>query len=374
MSEQSNGVRYKNSGNCSLPVWFLTFPFTFRILNLIISEMLNVHKIFRGRKEMSEEDMRSGTVVGGAVALAEKLKADHSWDGRTLLAAPIAVLEMGAIVDNFWSVLGELKDVSFGASTLWARGDKELRVAIKLEDLKVFNFKGGERERNGGNLSEWLSREDLGAGEVTFTKVDGTEVNFEEATELHGVSEFSIRLLVVPTSHKGANIWVGACPYSRAELRTKLGNDGNSHMVPHITLPIKAAVPHGVNTASRAEHAVLSRQELPNDGWGFGCIPWLDITADGEEGAMLPTSDELKEAALCQMRQSATSAATTTPTNVEARMVALVEGRPAAPLRNFAHVFPEFTPGPVNGDPPGPVTGKPRTGWLRMDDIPIMMQ
>ena len=192
MSEQSNGVRYKNSGNCSLPVWFLTFPFTFRILNSIISEMLNVHKIFRGRKEMSEEDMRSGTVVGGAVALAEKLRADHAWDGRTLIAAPIAVLEMGAIVDNYWSVLGELKDVSFGASTLWARGDKELRVAIKLEDLKVFHFKGGERERNGGNLSEWLSREDLGAGEVTFTKVDGTEVNFEEAAELHGVSEFSI--------------------------------------------------------------------------------------------------------------------------------------------------------------------------------------
>ena len=108
--------------------------------------MLNVHKIFRGRKEMSEEDMRSGTVVGGAVALAEKLRADHAWDGRTLIAAPIAVLEMGAIVDNYWSVLGELKDVSFGASTLWARGDKELRVAIKLEDLKVFNFKGGERE------------------------------------------------------------------------------------------------------------------------------------------------------------------------------------------------------------------------------------
>ena len=31
MSEQSNGVRYKNSGNYSLPVWFQTFPFTFRM-------------------------------------------------------------------------------------------------------------------------------------------------------------------------------------------------------------------------------------------------------------------------------------------------------------------------------------------------------
>ena len=39
--------------------------------------MLNVNKIFRGRKAMSEEDMRSGIVVGGPAALAEKLRVKH---------------------------------------------------------------------------------------------------------------------------------------------------------------------------------------------------------------------------------------------------------------------------------------------------------
>ena len=300
--------------------------------------MLNVNKIFRGRKAMSEEDMRSGIVVGGPAALAEKLRVKHGWDGRSLLAAPLAVLEMGSIVDNFWSVLGELKDLSFAASHIWVKGDKDLKVGVKMEDLTMFDFKANNREGKGGNLSDWLKREDL---EVVYTNGKGDEVSFEEAVKKHGISEFVMRLLVVPTSHVGASVWVGVSPYSKEELVTKLGNEANSHLVPHITVQIQASVPHGVKTAARAAHAMFSMMEQPKDMWGFGCIPWLDATADGEEGVMLPTSDEFKESTLRHMRQSTASAATTSAANMETRMAGLVAGKPTPP-KNLPQVFPEF--------------------------------
>ena len=55
------------------------------------------------------------------------------------------VIEAGAIVDNSWAVLGELKDLSFGASLIWAKGNKDLRVTVKLEDLSMFEFKETEK-------------------------------------------------------------------------------------------------------------------------------------------------------------------------------------------------------------------------------------
>ena len=247
--------------------------------------MLKVHGIFNGRKQIPEDLMRSGVIMGGKAALAEKLKKDHSWDGRTLIAAPITVLEAGAIVDNYWSVLGELRDLSFGANLLWAKGSKDIKVTVKMEDLSMFDFKDG-------NLSGWLDKDEL---EVTFAIGDGEEVSYKELTEKYGAMEFALRLLVVPTTHQGASVWVGASPYSKADIKNKLKNDASSNIAPHITLPIHEAMPHGVAAAGRAAHAVFSRQELPSDGYGLGVLPWLDCSAEGDD-AIMPSSDEIKEA------------------------------------------------------------------------------
>ena len=293
--------------------------------------MLKVNGIFNGRKQIPEDLMRDGIIMGGKAALAEKLKRDHSWDGRTLIAAPITVLEAGAIVDNFWSVLGELKDLSFGANLLWAKGSRDIKVTVKMEDLSMFDFKDS-------NLSGWLDREEL---EVTFLAGDGEEVSYKELVNKYGAMEFALRLLVVPTSHLGASIWVGASPYSKADIQNKLMNDASSHVAPHITLPIHEAMPHGVATAGRAAHAVFSRQELSSDGYGIGVLPWLDCAAEGD-GALMPSSDEIKEATLLFLRQSMASASATTSLAMETRMEAVVAGKPVGP-KNAPHVFPEFT-------------------------------
>ena len=131
-------------------------------------------------------------------------------------------------------------------------------------------------------------------------------------------------------------------PYSKQEIKNRLKNDASSHLAPHITLPIHEAMPHGVATAGRAAHAVFSRQELPSDGYGLGILPWLDCSAEGED-AIMPSSDELKEATLLFMRKSTASAVATTPLVMENRMEALVAGKPVVP-RNQPQIFPEFTP------------------------------
>ena len=294
--------------------------------------MLKVHGIFNGRKQMPEAEMRAGIIMGGKVALAEKLRKDHAWNSRSLIVAPTMVLEAGAIVDSNWSVLGELRDLSFGANLLWAKANKDLKVTVKMEDLSMFDFKDT-------NLSEWLDRKEL---EVQFSAADGEEVNYNEVVDKFGVMDFSLRLLILPTSHQGASVWVGASPYSKEELKTRLGNEATSHLAPHITLPTHEAMPHGVATSGRAVHAVFSRQELASDGFGFGVIPWLECSAEGE-GATMPSSDEYKEATLMFLRQSTANAMTTTPQSIEARMGAMVAGKPVMP-KNPQHVFPEFTP------------------------------
>ena len=64
----------------------------------------NFHKIFKGRKEIPEEELKAGLISGGVAALAEKLRTSHGWDSTTLLAAPLLALEAGAVADCRWAV------------------------------------------------------------------------------------------------------------------------------------------------------------------------------------------------------------------------------------------------------------------------------
>ena len=104
--------------------------------------------------------------------------------------------------------------------------------------------------------------------------------------------------------------------------------------------------PHGVN-AGRAGHVLFTHKELPKDGFGFGVIPWIDVTAEGVDGAMFPESEDLKEATLRFLRASTTMVATTTAAAMEQRVVSLLAGQ-GIPPRNPAHVFPPYK-APVTG-------------------------
>lgn len=64
----------------------------------------NYHKIFKGKKPLPEGVLRAGLVSGGSVALADKLRNNHGWNGVSLLAAPVLTLEAGGIADTHWAV------------------------------------------------------------------------------------------------------------------------------------------------------------------------------------------------------------------------------------------------------------------------------
>ena len=114
-------------------------------------------------------------------------------------------------------MLGALKDVVFTANLLWPGGKKDLKLAVKLDDLSSFQF--GE-----ANISGWLDREDL---DVTYLLDNGDSVTYQEAKQF-GVEEFCLRLLIVPTSHTGAAVNVAAHPSTREGLKARLGENANS--------------------------------------------------------------------------------------------------------------------------------------------------
>ena len=206
---------------------------------------------------------------------------------------------------------------------------------VKMNNLAMFTF------IEGNNISGWLEREELDC-DYSMDSGDGANViTFEEA-KLNGVGEFCLRLLLIPTAHTGASVFVAAHPSTKKALKDRLGDQANSLMTPHITLQVQEVRPNGVR-AGRAAHALFTRRELANDGFGIGVIPWLECSAEGAEDVILPDGDEVKEATLRFMRKSTAAALSTTVASIETRMRALAAGK-QGPLKNPEHVFPEFSP------------------------------
>ena len=229
-------------------------------------------------------------------------------------------------------MLGALKNVTFAANTLWpAKGKEKVTVVVKMNDLGIFPFGANN------NISWWLDRSEL---EATYLLEDGSEITYPEAKE-HGVGEFCLRLLVVPTAYSGASVNVCGHPSTKEEIAARLGEKSSCNQTPHITIQVQEVKPNGGRTG-RAAHAMFTRRELATDGYGVGCLAWLDCSAEGEEEVILPGGDEVKEATLRFMRDSTSGALSTTVLSLETRMRALMAGK-AAPCKNLQHVFPEFS-------------------------------
>ena len=194
------------------------------------------HKVFGGKKRLPEQEMRSSLVTGGAVTLANRMTREHGWNGSSLLAAPIAVLEAGAVVDMHWCLLGSLKNLVFAANLLWAGADKNLKVTVKMDDMAMFSFPGSS------NLTFWLDRVELDVSYSHSTtqeqEVVESRISFDQA-KVFGAKEFCLRALVTPRDHLGAGVWVAAAPYTRQELGTRLGGNSSNHLTPQITLQVR---------------------------------------------------------------------------------------------------------------------------------------
>ena len=229
-------------------------------------------------------------------------------------------------------MVGALKDLVFAADLVWSDGKKDVRVSVKLDDMSMFSFDADT------NISGWLDRSEL---DVSYSLDNGDLITYVEAKQ-YGVAEFCLRLLLVPTVHTGASVNVAAHPSTKDALKQRLGEHANCLQTPHISLQVQEVSPNGVK-AGRAAHALFTRQELANDGYGLACLPWLECSAEGEDEAIMPEGDEVKEAMLKLMKKSTAAALSTTVKSLEVRVRALLEGK-AAPLKNSPLVFPDFSP------------------------------
>ena len=82
------------------------------------------------------------------------------------------------------------------------------------------------------------------------------------------------------------------------------------------------ALPNRV-PAGRAAYALFCHRELAS---GLGVLPWIDMTAEGLEDAMMPELDEVVSSTLSFLRNSTKVAPATIAAMMEKRMNALVEG------------------------------------------------
>ena len=224
---------------------------------------------------------------------------------------------------------------------LWREGSDEVKVTVKLDDMAMFSFAEG-------NISGWLDRSELECSYSLENEGGPSAIQYEEA-KLNGVGEFCLRFLVLPKSHSGASVFVAGHPTTKQALKDRLKEHANSLQTPHITLQVQEASPNGVKTG-RAAHALFTRRELANNGYGVAVLAWLDCSAEGLDDVVLPDGDELKEATLRMMRQSTAQARSTTVGSLETRMRSLLAGK-AGPLQNPPHVFPEFAPSADGADP-----------------------
>ena len=304
---------------------------------------------------MQEAELRAGLISGGKVALANKMSAEHGWDGNSIKVVPVMVSEGGVIVDTHWELLGQVKDLVFSANSLWPKASKDIQVNICIGELSVFDFPGCT------NISVQLEEEEL---DITFSAPnlddpnEFTPMRWEDARQL-GAGNLTFRAIVVPKDHKGATITIGAIPFTNAELVARLGNDNsNSLLTPHIGLHLNERIPTNLATAGRSIYGAFSRQEQVGDGYRIGVIPWIDVTAEGEEDAILPESDDIKEALLRFMRLSTCSVMATTVAAMESRVRAVAAGN-ATKLKNPADSFLVFRPSMGRG------TGEqqPHQGW-----------
>jgi hypothetical protein len=319
--------------------------------------MARVDKIFGGAKAVPEEIWREQMVAGGATTLADKLTSDGNWDATSLVVAPIITIEEGSIKGTRMILLGALEDIAVSANAVWAGANKQVKITIEMPDLTVCSF---EEEQN--NLSSWLERTDM---EVKYTlhvpakgEDEATEkiITYEQACG-HGVKDFCLRAAITPTSHIGAKITLAVSPYSKVQLKEKLGDSFNAHEVPHIAVQIKEKSPHSSAKRGKAGYAVFSRREKAKEGYGFGIVPYLDVTTEGEEAATCPSSEALKEELLRFMRSVMREAVTVPAAKVETKMNELIAGTAKSP-RTPPHVFPKFNPTTETEELPGKQSSK----------------
>ena len=284
---------------------------------------------FNSRKAISATTIKDGMYEGVIEDLLAIIKDKHQWDGIKPQAAITTVMEGNRIDDPTWVVMGSVGAITFTADSLWKEAVKGIKVTLTLKDLSGFKFPCR------GNASWWNKEGE--SYTVSYLQQREEDVDTVVITEgearLQGVGDFSCRLCILPTSSRTARVWLGACPVSKEDLHTRMGEDKvNSHQVPVILLAL------GAPRNSKFLEIPFNNME-EKEGYGIGIIPWLEVSADGMDDAKVPTTEDMRRMVFQLAEASRVKLTTTGPVSIQNRIQSFQDGKSAIPLLEAA-VFP----------------------------------
>ena len=311
--------------------------------------------LFLKRGPLSKAILSSLHIRGAGVQVDDALLRKE-WDGQQAVVTSVMTVDPASsqIRGTRYETRGALSQViKFKASELWVGAKDGIDVVIKLDDLSIIRWASEGDHRN---LSAWIEDKEL---EVTLQK--GETVIQEEEKEELGVGDFVIRFTILPAEVNMSMLYAGALPYSRTKLVEKLHGvvkTLDSAVIPTVALKLYRKAGKSTN----AHPLVLLPAELPQDGFGLGHLPLLEVV--GAARPVFPPHEDIEEELTLFLR------ATIGTTNTA---LARVDGMFASP-----DTFPKFASGTIPRDWPeyrGPlqkeaVAAETATGWWILPSRP----
>ena len=207
--------------------------------------------IFGGMKRIPDTEIKALMISGGAAALQRN--SSKPMVGMVSPCLPPQLLYRKP--ELLWTHTGQCSAGSRMWPSLHISSGKEpqrnWRCPLRWM-IWLFTFPGSS------NVSHWLTHKEL---EVTFTHTSPGEgvvnpISFDQEMQ-NGAGELSLQCLVTPKDHKGAGVWIGGSPHSMEHLRTRLRENYNTNLMPHVTFQLDEINPHMQSKAGCSVYALF---------------------------------------------------------------------------------------------------------------------
>ena len=251
-----------------------------------------------------------------------------------------------------WVVGGKLDaGIGFVATNLFPLAEKGLYLELG-GSLASFSF-----AQDSSNFSTYLEVPQQLPAVAFYLSQDSKEreyVTWEQAKE-GGVTDFVVRLVVVPISTKKAMVQVGAAPFTLEHLRTEYGEVYERSFFPNTMVRCsqsRTRLPArmGGKTTMLATMVDVVLEDL--EGLGLGTMPFfygVDFDPWSQEFDM-PAYDVIKEALCCHMRAGLMPTAKSAGHLAEALAVALMADKDVRNLSpSVESPWPDFKAGGGGG-------------------------
>jgi hypothetical protein len=249
--------------------------------------------LFAARGKASRQQYGRLLVRGGGVPVADAL-VRTGWDGIKPVATTVITVDpsSGAVRGVRFETKGKLGDIKFKAKDLFVDALPDTTIHIAFDDIGALTWLATGDMRN---QSTWADSSSLAVrvfkGEV--------EIQEEQGKVDAGVKAFAVRFTLLPVAVDKAAIYLGAVPFSKANLSALCEAAGSTMMSPNCpTVAIRLFSRQG--KLWNAHPIDLLPVELPEDKLGLGHLPLVEAIGAGL--VVFPDADKFEEESVAILR------------------------------------------------------------------------